>query len=60
LNDYRRIPNLTVDELEAIEELKGRIITFGTIHSGKAFEGKDGQKGGYLINLASFLWYLRF
>ncbi|MDR1109714.1 MAG: response regulator [Deltaproteobacteria bacterium] len=55
IGDFRKIPGVTDAEIAAIEGLGKRSISFGTQYSGEAFAAKDGQKGGFLINLAAAL-----
>ncbi|MDR0550193.1 MAG: transporter substrate-binding domain-containing protein, partial [Deltaproteobacteria bacterium] len=55
--DYRQIPGLTPEEIKAVEDFKakGRTLTYGTLVSQEAFQGDDGEEGGFLIYFSNFL-----
>ncbi|MDR2367779.1 MAG: response regulator [Deltaproteobacteria bacterium] len=55
LADFRAIPGVTAGEVRDIEGLRGRRLVFGTLRSGKAFEGAEGKAGGFLIQLIEAL-----
>ena len=57
LEDYRRIPGVTAEEIAAIEALKAsrRVLHLGTFRSGEAFVSRSGAKGGFLIEMAESL-----
>jgi signal transduction histidine kinase/CheY-like chemotaxis protein/ABC-type amino acid transport substrate-binding protein len=57
LDDFRRLPGITDQEVAAIEDLaeEGRILTFGTTLSDEAFVTRQGDKGGFLIHFAGAL-----
>jgi signal transduction histidine kinase/DNA-binding response OmpR family regulator/ABC-type amino acid transport substrate-binding protein len=55
--DYRHIPDLTAEEIAALENFKaqGRILSYGTLVSSEAYENEGNGKGGFLVNFAKFL-----
>ncbi|MDR0354121.1 MAG: response regulator [Deltaproteobacteria bacterium] len=55
LADFRNIPGVTPEEIQAVEGLKGETLAFGSLTSGEAFVGKDGRKAGFLIHFAADL-----
>ncbi len=55
--DYKLIPGVTKEEIQAIEGLKEKYdqFTYGTLLSGEAFEFSDGTKGGFSVRLCMML-----
>ena len=51
ISDYRNIPGVSEEDIEAIEALKksGVRLTYGTMRSGEAFDLFDGSKGGFAM-----------
>ncbi|MDR0622135.1 MAG: response regulator [Deltaproteobacteria bacterium] len=55
LTDFRMIPGVTGDEVEAIMGLGNRKLVFGTLRSGKAYTNSDGSDAGFLVKLTHAL-----
>jgi PAS domain S-box-containing protein len=55
-NDYKSIPGVTQDEIDAIEAIKAKYgtLTYGTLRSSEAFE-TEGAADGFAIKLAAML-----
>ncbi|MDR1050088.1 MAG: response regulator, partial [Deltaproteobacteria bacterium] len=49
LEDYRKIPGVTLEEAGALDALRGRTLVFGSLYSGAAFSSRDGKKAGFLV-----------
>ena len=57
LSDYRNIPGVSQEDIDAIEALKASGVTlyYGTMLCGEAFKLQDGTYGGFSIKLCEML-----
>ena len=58
VNDFKKIPGVTDEEIARIETLKekyGRSFTYGTMLCSEAFVMRDGKKDGFSVRFADML-----
>ena len=57
ISDYTTIPGVTQEDIDAVEALKARDLsfTYGTMYCDEAFELLDGTRGGFSVMLCAML-----